>query len=411
MADSVYWSSFADGAIRGAPLAGGGPVDTLYDRVHGAMGPRAVAIDAAAGRIYWTNQGDLSIRGAPLAGGTDDRLYGPGQAVGISSGLAIDLAWPPRMYWTNEIDDSIKEAPLAGGGTVQSLYYGAPGVNNPAGVAIDRAAGRIYWANFGDNTIRRGPLAGGAAGTLYGPTHGVSGPNGVAIDLVAGMIYWANFLDDTIRVAPLDGSGSGRILYGPTHGVSRPVGVAIDPPDAVRLVLVSPERSQWAVVGWLDVAVRWILDRITGRPDRSGDGRIYWANSGDNTIRGAPLSGGPPGIVDTLYSGPAEGVYWPNYLAVLRAPVGTAAPTISGPRNVGQPLSCSRGVWAPDLPGSSLYRAPQSFKYRWLRNGAPVGMLSFATYTPTSAGSYACEVTGTNVAGSATQASATVAVP
>lgn len=279
MADSVYWSSFADGAIRGAPLAGGGPVDTLYDRVHGAMGPRAVAIDAAAGRIYWTNQGDLSIRGAPLAGGTDDRLYGPGQAVGISSGLAIDLAWPPRMYWTNEIDDSIQQAPLAGGGTVQSLYYGAPGVNNPAGVAIDRAAGTIYWAN-----------------------------------------------------------------------------------------------------------------------------------SGDNTIRGAPLSGGPPGIVDTLYSGPAEGVYWPNYLAVLRAPVGTAAPTISGPRTVGQPLSCSRGVWAPDLPGSSLYRAPQSFKYRWLRNGAPVGMLSFATYTPTSAGSYACEVTGTNVAGSATQASATVAV-
>jgi hypothetical protein len=47
-------------------------------------------------------------------------------------------------------------------------------------------------------------------------------------------------------------------------------------------------------------------------------GRIYWVNLGDDTIRGAPLAGG--GAVDTLYSGSAQGVSAPRFLALAQAP-------------------------------------------------------------------------------------------
>src|SRR5712692_6009077 len=107
LADSVYWSNFADSAIRCAPLAGGGYVDTLYELFQGAEGPRGVALYAAAGRIYWSNQGDNTIRCAPLAGGIDDRLYGPSGVVSLPGGVAIDPA-AGQVYWANEVDNTIR---------------------------------------------------------------------------------------------------------------------------------------------------------------------------------------------------------------------------------------------------------------------------------------------------------------
>ena len=57
MADSVYWTNYADNAIRGAPLAGGGAVETLYELAQGAVAPTGIAIYAAAGRVYWPTTG------------------------------------------------------------------------------------------------------------------------------------------------------------------------------------------------------------------------------------------------------------------------------------------------------------------------------------------------------------------
>jgi hypothetical protein len=163
---------------------------------------------------------------------------------------------------------------------------------------------------------------------------------------------------------------------------------------------------------------------------------IYWSNSGraqwepdygdNNAIRRAPLAGG--GTIDTLY-GPAQRVSLPGAVAVLRAPVGTGAPMISlglilfgdevftgmqfgggnsGPS--GRLLRCSRGTWAPDLLGSFLYRAPQTYGYQWRRDGTDIGGATTPDYEPTAPGSYTCRVTATNRAGSATQTSAAFAV-
>ena len=73
-------------------------------------------------------------------------------------------------------------------------------------------------------------------------------------------------------------------------------------------------------------------------------------------------------------------------------------------------LGCSRGTWAPDLLGSFLYRAPQSFAYQWRLNATDIGGATTGHYTPTAAGSYSCRVIATNAAGSATQTSAAVAI-
>ena len=409
MGDSIYWTSFGDSAIRCAPLAGGGYVDTLYELGQGepALGPRGVAIHAAAGRMYWANQGDNTIRGASLAGGMVDNLYGPGQVVSLPGGVAIDPA-AGRIYWANESDDLIRIAPLAGGGTADAVYGPANGVRSPGAVAIDPAAGRIYWTNNGDNTIRGAKLAGGGAvETLYRPADGVSGPTGVAIDPAAGRIYWANFVDNTIRGAALDGRGTADILYGPADGVNGPGGLAIDLTDRIIAIVDTSRRS--ALARWLSPAGRvigWLTHN--GRLGRYPPGRIYWTNHNDNTIRGASLAAG--GSVDILYSGPARGVSLPQFVAVLRAPVGVGVPAISGAAALGQPLRCSRGAWAAEVLGSFLYHSPQSFRYQWALGGSDIGGATLAAYTPTTRGSHTCRVTAANQAGSTTQTSAAVAV-
>ena len=271
-------------------------------------------------------------------------------------------------------------------------------MSGPSGIAIDPAAGRIYWANFLDGTIRCAPIA----GLRYGPGH-----------ILRGTI-------DTLYSSPPPPLGPGG-RYPLAAGV---VGLVIDPtpggPALERLEMADTGRL--AIGGSLTTALAWARDLFSS--SSSSSGRIYWC-SGDGTILGAPLAGGGP--VDALYSS-AQGALFPSALAVLRAPLATGAPTISyslilddqpfgglqfggshfGP--VGQLLSCSRGMWAADLPGAFLYRAPESFAYQWRRGGSDIGGATAAEWTPTMPGSYTCRVTASNRAGNAAQTSAAVTV-
>ena len=200
--------------------------------------------------------------------------------------------------------------------------------------------------------------------------------------------------------------GAVDVLYGPADGVSGPTGVAIDATD--RVFTIGLLSGQSVLARWFDPegrTVRWLAEH--GWLGKYPPGRIYWTNNDDNTVRGASLDGVGP--VDTLYGGPDRGVYWPNFLALLRAPLGTGAPTISG-GPLRQPLRCSHGAWAADVAGAFLYRTPQGFRYQWSLDGGDIDGATLSAYTPTAAGSYACRVTATNQAGSATQTSAAVAL-
>jgi hypothetical protein len=132
--------------------------------------------------------------------------------------------------------------------------------------------------------------------------------------------------------------------------------------------------------------------------------RIYWANekAGSNSIAYASLNGGSNGTLAT----PGATLAGSRSPALLKAPSGAGAPAISGGSTAGSTLSCSRGTWAGDLPGSWLYRAPRSFAYSWTRNGVAIGGASGTTYRAATGGQYRCTVTASNPAGSASQTSA-----
>ncbi|MFL5907354.1 MAG: hypothetical protein ACJ75Z_07140 [Solirubrobacterales bacterium] len=361
-ADRIFWTNDGDETIRAASLAGGGSVDILYGSAQGVSRPVGLALDRATGHLYWSNQGDDTIRGAPLGGsGPVDTLYnGAGELVSAVVGVALDPA-AARIYWANFNGASrgIHGAPLSGGGPADTLYDDANGANGPRGVAVDPDGGRIYWTNFGSAAVRCAPLAGGGTvDTLYQCPRSL--PYGVAVDPGAARIYW-DCDDGTIRTGPLAGGVPADVLYSSVGG---PRGLAIDPLA----------------------------------------GRIYWAG-GDNTIGSAPLAGGGP--VETLYSGAAGGVNNSQFLAVLRAPVGTVPPAIA---RSGRQLSCGQGSWAPDFVASFVYSAPTTFAFQWLRDGSDVGGATAATYSPMRAGSYSCRVTASNGAGGRSQTSAAIAV-
>jgi hypothetical protein len=186
-------------------------------------------------------------------------------------------------------------------------------------------------------------------------------PGGVAIDPGSGRIFWADISND-ISFARLDGSGGDDLTTtgAPLQG---PWGVAIDP-DA---------------------------------------GRVYWANNTGESLGFARLDGSGGGPLST----PGATVARPSFPIVVKTPVGAGAPTITGGSNVGTTLSCSQGSWAPDIFGALLYRAPISLAFQWSRDGKDVAGASAASVQATTAGQYACRVTGSNPAGSATQTSAT----
>jgi hypothetical protein len=319
-----------------------------------------------ADRIYWGNGND-TISYANLDGsGGGGQLNISGTTPSKPHGLAIDPA-AGRIYWAND-NNTISYANLDGSGGGQIDISGAT-PDAPYGAAIDPAAGKIYWANRGTNTISYANLDGSGGGDELN-TSGTTpnDPHGVVIDRAGGRIYWAN-VNSTIGFANLDGSGGGGELDVSGGTDMGAVGMAIDPTA----------------------------------------GRIYWGNLGNNAV---PISyatlDGSGGGGDVNISGATASQA--RFVALLRAPSGAGAPQIAGGSSVGSLLTCSPGVWAPDLLGSFFYRAPQTLTYHWTRGGKKIAGASAGTFTPKSGGSYVCQVTATNQAGSTSQTSAGVRI-
>ena len=343
-ADSLYWS-ISSGSIRYASLVGSGSAQNLYT---GEGFTNGVAIDAAAGKIYWATGSAIRVANLDGSGAPQDLYAGES----VSNGLAIDPA-SGRIYWANYSNDKIRVGRLDGGAPAQDLYIGE---SKPIGIAIDPAAGKVYWANSNEpnptGAVRVGNMDG--SGTAQDVFAGEPSPLGLALDVAAGRIYWAN-RNGAIRVANIDGTGFPVDLF---SGEGFVIAVAVDPQA----------------------------------------GKIYWTKN--TAIRVANLNGS--GTPENRFGGESE----PRFPALLLTPAPAGAPDVSGQGAAGMPLSCSQGSWAGDLLGSYLFRAPRSFAYAWLRDGAPIEGATASTYTPLAGGSYSCQVTASNQAGSSSQTSA-----
>jgi DNA-binding beta-propeller fold protein YncE len=370
-ADMIYWGDQGAGKISFAnlPTGGGGVVATGSATV---SDPNGVSIDAAANEIYWVNAAANSISRASLDGsGAGNLPIADPTLIDVPAAIAVD---PPagKLFWVNEQGGasgtgSIAEANLDGTDP-QELVTGGATVNDPQGIAIDPADDKIFWTNVGTNTISFADLSNtGFGGNLpiTGTASPVNTPVGLAVDPVTRRIYWADAVDPGhISSANLEtGAGSSDIRTLGASPLNVPAGVAIDP----------------------------------------AANRIYWADKHGGTISVANLAGGS--FAGDLPITGASALN-PYFVALLEAPLAAGVPQVTGGSTAGSTLACSLGTWAPDLLGGFLYRAPHTYTYQWTFNGAEIIGATSSTYTATSGGAYACQVTAANHAGSASQMSA-----
>ncbi len=370
-ADSIYWAN-ENSPISHANLDGSGGADLAIP------GPtteelEGIAIDPAAGKIYWTNWNKGIIASASLAGGAATELKTAGATVNFPEGVAIDPA-ANKIYWANNDggtggQGAISYANLDGSGGAGDLNTTGATLEHPWALAIDPTSGRIYWSNeVTDGSISYANLDGSGGGDLNTSGATKEDPEGIAIDPATGKIYWANEAAKTIAYANLDGSGGGGELNTTGATMDDPNGIAIDP----------------------------------------AAGKIYWSNyeggPGKEGVISSANVNGSGGAKDLSTAGATN--HEPALLALLKVPSATAAPLLSGSSQLGATLSCSQGGWASDAFSSLLYQAPQSFAYQWLSDGQPIAGATAASFIASQPGSYTCQVTATNAAGSASQTSA-----
>ncbi len=395
---------------RSAPRAGahGKFLSLLIAIAVAALALPAVA--SAADSVYWSNGLGAKISHANLDGsGGGGDLGTPGVTPEIPTGVAID-ATTGRIYWADRGDNAIYYANLNGSGAGK-LFTGGATVSDPFGVAIDPTAGTLYWANSEEDSISYAHLDGTGGGDLHTTGATLNDPRGLAIDPSANRIYWANFEGATISYANLDGTGGGGDLDTTGATVERPMGLAID--DG-RIYWTNSEAPKGVFYASLSGGGGGELSpgeaEITGTDGIAldpGQGRIFWAEGSlPNSISYAKLDGSDGGGQLNTAGATLEGPY---YLALLRAPQPAPTlrvPEISGQQIVERPLYCSRGAWMSDLPGAFLYQAPATYAYSWLHNGEAIAGATESSYRPTKPGTYDCQVTAANFAGSTTQTSA-----
>jgi DNA-binding beta-propeller fold protein YncE len=342
---------------------------------------------SAADQIFWTNAGAGTVMTAELDGAGAHALYS-GQAE--PQGVGLDPVHG-KLYWADTEDGTIRAGNLDGSGSATTLYSGQ---GSPRGLDVDPASGKLYWANDAGQ-IQVGNLDGsGTPTTLY---EGQAGAWGVAIDPALGKLYWAMTGSQQIRSGNLDGSGTPAIVW---DGESLPAGIAIDP---------ATQTLYWGAGGNIRRGKADGSGRVTNIFEGQGTpiglaldpsaGTIFWTDYGGNDLRSGNLAGGG---ATTVLGGQST----PTMPALLRAPQPEGAPQITGGARAGQQMHCSAGRWGGDVPGAFLYRAATGSAVQWLKSGTPIGGATESVYTPTESGSYSCEVTLSNQAGSQTQASA-----
>jgi hypothetical protein len=384
------------------------------------------ATASAADTVYWGNYKAGSIAHADLTGAGGGAFDTSGAAVEFPEGMTIDSA-TGRLYWEESAgpNEGIYSAKLDGTGAERISAPGAP-IDNPRGLAIDPVTRTIYWANSAEEdpahaySIAWAKLDGSAAGTLDTAGAELEEPDQIALDPAAGRIFWGNFKgEEKISYANLDGTGGGGNLETATVTTPGPaVALAVDP-GADRLYwmhepgLVPPILSyvDLATGGGGDVPIGTVAgETVWGMAIDPAGGKAYWANyetkASEPAIHVAALGSGTAGMIETGLA-PVETAQDP---IVQLAPSGVTPPQISGGHQTGSTLSCTQGTWAADEAGSYVYRAPDAYSYAWTLNGAPVTGATSERLIATTAGSYACRVTASDQAGSATQTSGSVQV-
>ncbi|HEY1355577.1 MAG TPA: YncE family protein, partial [Solirubrobacterales bacterium] len=402
------------------------------------------SVGHAADRIYWTSFDSGTVQWANLDGSGGIHEVNPGAAtispMGYGFGNAIDPV-QERVYWANQQQGKIDWANLDGSGG-GDLDTGAATVSGPSGLSFDPKGRRVVWSNE-SGQISYARVDGGGGGDLNTSGATVATPYGATVYPGANRVYWTNTTSPgSIAYASLDGSGGGNLDITGSAPIEYPFGLAID--QAAQRIYWANDSAPGAIsVANLDGSDSVEVDRrgleMNGNYGVALDpeaGRVYTALFAGNALAFLNTNGSggatlPPGL-------PHES--GPNFPTIYKEPKATGAPTISAkppptprfkrkgrkrpsplPKLIGSSLSCSGGSFAPDLIEAHLYRAPTTIVDVLTRDGGPVRSLSVVDhgadiaaqreeFVADAVGNYRCQAVGTNIAGSASQTSAPVAI-
>jgi DNA-binding beta-propeller fold protein YncE len=378
----------------------------------------------AAELIYWNNwDGDpdtIGFASIDGSGGGAQNLAGAPQ-LESPEGMAYDPV-TNRLFVTNAGgpgNGQITAINLDGSGAASFTAPGAP-IEEPEGVVVDPVARTIFWANnegAPDGSIAWARLDGSTGGALNTTGATLNNPYKIGFDPVAGRVYWANSgsATEVISFANANNSGGGDLNTAGAPPLEGITGFSVDPAgNRIYWSENEPARVSFAALSGGNGGTVSLAGAVVNEPyglafDPS-IGRFYWGNYGNGTttlgaIGFANLAGGGGGI--NFLTAPVEG---PQDPVVLKSPSGTGAPAVTRSTKSRSSLSCTAGSWAADFAGSFVYQSPRTLAYQWTRNGAAITGATVATFVAKSPGQYACQVTATNHAGAATQASAAAKV-
>lgn len=193
--------------------------------------------------------------------------------------VAVDPAGG-KIYWSDVVQDKLYRANLDGTDAEILAQH-----NNPRGVKLDLANGKLYWSTSNSPfVIRRANLDGSANELLL--DLGPSQVNWIDLDVTNGHIYYTDANFGTIRRCNLDGTNDQECL----GGRSAPHGIAVDP-DTGR-VYWAESGNQTIFQGDLGCPVTGVASCLTATLTYSPDveldvpaGRIYWSEWDGGTGR------------------------------------------------------------------------------------------------------------------------------
>ena len=387
------------------------PLRFLAVALAALAGPGAGAAMATAAPVaYFTVGPDVYV--APLDGSsTAIRVTGTTGSLAIR-GLVLDPA-RNHLYTTRVLNPAIEVSSLTPGSVLSNVPVVPAGLQNPSGLTIDTGTGTLFWGTegtgSGNGDLLRAPTSGGGVPIT---TPGISGkrPWGMALDAASRTIYWTEYASTplgAIRWTQTDGSAAGSLT---TTGatVNAPAAIAVS--HIRRSVIWSNAYGISSAAidgsGGTNLATAFLPRGIA--VDDVGRA-IYWTQySGPGmSIQRSDLDGG--GVVNVTPPGVPADIPWG--LALLFPPTASDAPAVAGAASIGQPLTCPANHWAADAPESFVFKAPFQTGTRWLRDGVTISDATGTNYTPTQAGTIACDTTATNAAGNVFARSDAITVP
>lgn len=200
----IYWSETWAHRIKRANLDGSGEEVIVDTSSNVYTTPLDIELDLKNQKIYWTDPGLKRICRADLNGANQQQVSRGGAAIGLA--LDVDRGKAYVSEGAGLSDQRILSVSLDGSG--MTVLFDKAALPNRDLMDLEIVGDKLYWIN--GKEIEQCNVDGSGRAVLV---PGLSNPRGLEVDRAANKIYWTE--ENKIRRASLDGSGVETLLTGP----------------------------------------------------------------------------------------------------------------------------------------------------------------------------------------------------